>query len=215
MLPFRLRFRVPAARGILGAAVFLAAAALRLPATTVVPPEFEQLVNESDYVIRATVKAVTAEVQTTAAGGRKIVTRVELGVNEVLAGAPPEKVVLRMLGGKVGDEEMVVEGAPRFTVGEEDVLFVRGNGQAVCPLTAMMHGRYRVERDAATGRAYLARENRVPLTDVSEVSQAMAEGSAAEMQRRMKSAALALSPAEFAQRVRAAVKPGWTKTPLR
>ena len=32
------------------------------------------------------------------------------------------------MGGRVGDEEMTIQGMPKFDIGHEDILFVRGNG---------------------------------------------------------------------------------------
>jgi hypothetical protein len=178
-------------------------------ATTVIAPDFDHLVNESDYIIRAVVKSVTSEYRTSA-HGKKIITKVALDVREVVAGTPPAEVVLEILGGKVGDEQMVVEGAPRFKVGDEDILFVRGNGHTVVPLVAMMHGRYPIMREAATGRKYMARDDKVPLADTAEVAQPMAEGAVAT-QRAAKAPAQAMTPEEFIQHVKAAVNPSYVR----
>ena len=181
-------------------------------ATSVIAPDFDQLVNESDYIIRAVVKSVSSEYRASP-NGRVIITKVEVEVREVVAGIPPAQVVLEMLGGKVGDEEMILEGAPKFRVGDEDILFVSGNGRNIHPLYAMMHGRYPVMRETANGRAYMARNNKVPLQDPAEVAQPMTEGSAAGLQRRLKSPAQALTPEQFVQHIKAAVKPGYVRPP--
>jgi len=173
-------------------------------ATTVAPPEFSDLVNQSDFIVRAAVKSVVSEYAQP--GSRKIITKVELGVLEVVAGSPPHPLVLQILGGKVGEEEMVVEGAPQFRVGDDCILFVQGNGRRIYPLVAMMHGVYTIKREK-DGREFVTRSNQVPLRDASEVSLPMAQGGAAELQRRMIGTAQALKPAEFVQRIRAAVKP--------
>lgn len=186
--------------------------AITVPATTVKPPTFAQLVNESDYIVRAVVKSVTSEWLGTKEDGR-IHTRVELDVREVIAGAPPQPLVLEMLGGKIGDMEMVIQGAPKFQVGQEDILFIQGNGRNIFPLLGIMHGRYPIQKDAGTGREYMTRSNHVPLQDPAEVALPMAEGSAAEMQRRMKTPALALTPAQLIQRVKAEVNPAYRHVP--
>jgi hypothetical protein len=177
----------------------------RLRATTVNPPEFPDLVNQSDYIVRAVVKSVVSEYASP--GGRKIITKVELDVKEVVAGTPPRPLVLQVMGGKVGDREMILEGAPEFKVGDEHILFVQGNGRQVYPLVAMMHGVYPVKRETG-GREFMARSNAIPLQDTSEVVLPLATGGAAEMQRRMANPAKALTPTEFVQRIRTAVKPG-------
>lgn len=195
---------------MLWAVLFLTAA--RLPATTVIPPDFNQLVNDSDYIIRAVVKSVDSEYQTTSSGGKKIVTKVALDVKEVIAGTPPENVVLEILGGRVGDERMVVEGAPTFKVGDEDILFVRGNGHTIVPLVAMMHGRYPILREAATGRRYMARENKQPLTDTAEISQPISNAHAAALKAPAKAASQAMTPEDFIQRIKSAVNSRYVRT---
>jgi hypothetical protein len=175
-------------------------------ATTVVPPEFDALVNESDYVVHARVSAVSAEKRVSERGA-KIVTKVELEVIEVVAGTPPAKIVLELLGGRVGEEKMAVGGMPRFQVGDEDVLFVSGNGRSICPLYGMMHGRYSVEQDPATGRKFVRRSDGVPLSSTRQITAPMAEGTSAKSTGRA-AAEAALGPAEFIREIRAAVKPG-------
>ncbi len=190
-------------------AFFLALSAGAL-ATTVVPPDFDQLVNESDFIVRAMVKSVTSEFRTDA-GGKIIITKVALEVREVVAGTPPTEVVLQLLGGKVGDEELVLEGAPRFKVGDEDVLFVRDNGRTMVPLVAMMHGRYPVMKESATGRRYMARENKAPLTTTAEVAQPMTDDSATASRQPAKTPAQAMAPEDFIQRVKATVNPRYVR----
>ena len=164
-------------------------------ATTVNPPTFTQLVNESDYIVRAVVKSVTSEWRENQ-GPRHIFTFVELDVREVIAGNPPQPLILQMLGGKVGDEELTVSGAPKFQVGDEDVLFIQGNGRNISPLIGIMHVRYPVMKEKGTGREFITRSNQVPLQDTAEVALPMAEGPAAAMQLRMKNEAQALTPVE-------------------
>jgi hypothetical protein len=175
-------------------------------ATTVVPPEFELLVNESDYVVRAVVESVRAEYRD-GPQGRLIWTLVGLRVTEKVAGQPPDRLELAMAGGEIGNDRLVLVGAPTFRVGDEDFLFVRDNGRTIHPLFALMYGRYPVLRDAATGAAYVARSNRVPLQDVAEVALPLAEGPAAALQQRAVRTGDALTPAAFARQIQAKVDP--------
>ncbi len=188
--------------------LLLALLPLRVGATSVVPPKFEELVNESDYIVRAVVKSVTSEWREKQ-GQRRIYTFVELEVREVIAGTPPQPLVLRMLGGRVDGEELVIEGAPKFEVGQEDVLFIRGNGRQFYPLTAVMHGRYPILKETATGRAYIARANRAPLTAVGEVSQPLPETAATESKDAATAISRALSPESFIQSIRNSVNPNY------
>lgn len=186
---------------ILAAGLAFVSISLLSRATSVVPPSFEELVNQSDYVVHAVVKSVTAELRTAPSGNQVIHSRVELEVKEIVAGQPPATVVLDVLGGRLGDRELSIEGAPKFTAGEEAVFFVQGNGTQIYPLTRMMHGVYPVLKDAAN-RAYIARSNGAPLHDVSEVSQP-AEGS---VHATSVDAGSALTPADFIQKIRATVR---------
>jgi hypothetical protein len=176
--------------------------ALSLRATTVVPPDFSTLVNESDYIIRAVTRSVVAEKRPTAQGS-KIVTRVELEVLEVVAGKAPATVTLEFLGGRVGSETMRVEGMPQFHVGDEDVLFVRDNGTSMCPLYAMMHGRYAVRTEAGTGRRFIMRADGTPLQGTEQISRDLLPASVA----RQASPATGLAPATFVQQIKASVRP--------
>ncbi len=179
-------------------AITLALVAPRLSATTVVPPSFDQLVSQADYIVRATVKSVTAEWRTDGVN-KQIITKVEVAVNEVIAGTPPQPTVLEMLGGKIGTEELRVEGAPQFKVGDEDILFVHGNGLQFTPLVAMMHGRYHVFHDANTGRAYVARESKAPLYSETETALPM---DATSLRKESQPGALPLSPEDFISRIK-------------
>lgn len=186
-------------------ALFLPFAFLFLPAaraTSVVPPEFEQLVTGSDYVVRAVVENIRS-IYRDGPQGRVIVSFVRLRVTENVVGEPPAVFELELLGGRIGDDEMHIVGAPRFRVGDEDILFISGNGRTFYPLYAMMHGRYPVRRDAKSGREYVARSNAVPLQSVREVSLPMTTGGAASLQLRAVDPAIALSPADFIARIKA------------
>src|SRR6478752_4567257 len=77
-------------------------------ATSVVPPEFSELVNESSYIVRAVVKSVNPEERTNAKGYRLIYSQVELDVKEVIAGRPPSPLVLQVFGGSLGGRELSI-----------------------------------------------------------------------------------------------------------
>lgn len=174
-----------------------------------VPPEFTDLVNQSDYIVRAVVKSVVSDYAKP--GSKKIVTQVELEVKEVIAGKPPSPLVLHVMGGKVGQHEMIVEGAPQFTVGEESVLFIRNNGRQIIPLVAMMHGIYPIRKTADGSAEFVARDNEVPLQNTAEAALPMTSGEAAQLQRRMTDPARALTPEQFIRKIREAVQPGNTR----
>jgi hypothetical protein len=141
---------------------------LHARATTVIPPEFDSLVQQADYVVRGKVASVSSEWREQN-GHRNIVTLVTIDVSETIAGTPPTPLVLQMLGGKVGDKQLIVQGAPVFATGDEHILFIRGNGIQFNPLVALMHGQYPIKKDS-TGRAFVTRSDGSPLHDEKEVS---------------------------------------------
>jgi hypothetical protein len=172
-------------------------------ATTVVPPQFEELVAKADYIVRAVVKSVNAEMHTDGPH-RHITTKVELEVLEVISGTPPQPLVLQLLGGKVGAEEMRIDGTPKFQVGDEDILFVHGNGVQFCPLVALMHGRYPVKSEAGTGRKFVTRGDGTPLTNEQEVARPMTLPDKSSAAPVVQPAASALTPADFVSRIKIA-----------
>lgn len=170
---------------------------MRSFATSVVAPDFDSLVGQADYVVRGVVKSVNSEWRVNGAN-RSIITKVEVTVKEVIKGSPPAPLVLQMLGGSIGQTTMVVDGAPKFKVGDEDILFVHGNGQQFSPLVGIMYGRYPVTHDAASGEDIVLRSNGSPLYDAKDVSQALTPAAA-------QPAAHPLTAAEFAGKIRASV----------
>lgn len=152
-----------------------------LLATTVEPPSLDSLVGQSDYVVRAVVKSTTPSWQEYE-GRRYIRTAIELEVREVIKGTPPSPLVLDLVGGKIGEDELVIEGMPKFHVGDEHVLFVHGKERKLIPLVALMHGVYPVMREARSGQAYVLRSNGRPLYSADEVATPMSETSSIKRQ---------------------------------
>lgn len=153
----------------------------RLPATTVDAPDLDSLISQSDYVVRAVVRSATAEWREHA-GQRYIGTRVELEIREIVKGAPPSPLVLDLIGGRIGEDELAIQGMPRFRVGDENVLFVHGEKRKMIPLVALMHGVYPVLREARSGETYVLRSNGLPLYHAQDVSLPMNRLSAVKQQ---------------------------------
>ncbi len=174
-------------------------------AVEVRPPEFAELVQVSDYIIRAKVAAKECVWEGTEPH-RQIFTLFTIDVLETLAGQAPEPLVLKTLGGEIGNESMRIEGVTELAVGSEYVLFVRGNGRQFFPLVAMMHGMYPVVRYDDSDGAVVARANGDLLRSTAEVaaplSHAEAEADAAE------AALPPLTVEQFAQQIRAAAEEG-------
>ncbi|MCF3652187.1 hypothetical protein [Synoicihabitans lomoniglobus] len=144
-------------------------------ATTIVPPDFAQLVDESHQIVRATVESVRSYPDTYE--GRALIrTEVILQIHESLRGDPvASKMSLHYLGGEYDGRVMQVDAMPTFTVGKEMVLFVEGGPRKVCPLVGWSHGQFRVQRESATGEARVVRADGSPLTGPSGVSAPLRE----------------------------------------
>mgnify|MGYP001609795438 CR=1 FL=1 len=138
---------------LLGAALAFLAPTLR--ATTVIPPSFPELVEKAEAIYRGRVTAVESRHVDRPDGSRVIKTFVTVAIDKVLKGAAQNAITLELLGGRVGDDSLIITGMPKFTVGAEEFVFVQRNGVQFCPLVAVMHGRYRVLHDAAQGRDYM------------------------------------------------------------
>jgi hypothetical protein len=174
-------------------------------ATSVLPPDFQQLIRESDFIVHGVVRNITPETRVTATGARTIVSKVEIQIKEIVAGKPPTPLILEVFGGEMGGRQISIAGAPRFRVGDESVIFVQGNGKQIYPLVRMMHGVYPIRKAISGGREYIARSNGEPLTEIEEVS--LPSGRRTNLPQLLSQReARALSPSEFVQKIRAAAK---------
>jgi len=158
---------------ISGACLFLAGTGL---ATTVIPPSFDELVSRAQMIFQGSVTDVRSE-WTGEGAQRHIMSYVTLKVEDAIKGNPGSTVTLRMLGGTVGGETMEVADAPKFKVGDRDILFVENNGTQFVPLVGIMHGRFRVEKDT-TGQDAVFTNEGSPLSDVTQLGKSEKAASA-------------------------------------
>ena len=198
-MPLRLFFPLLVALAVLTPA---------LRATSVVPPSFGELVDGADAIYRGTVTAVEARrVERPDGAGAMIKTFVTVAIERTIKGPEKKDVTLEFLGGTVGDESLVVTGMPKFAVGDREFVFVQKNGVQFCPLVAVMHGRYRVLRDHAAARDFIARDNGAPLTDTAEIALPMTELPATVRSAQAAGAIQrALTPSAFESKISAEVQ---------
>jgi hypothetical protein len=168
--------------------------------TTVIPPTFDELVSQAEIILQGTVTDVRSE-WTGEGAQRRIVSYITFRVEDSVKGNPRDTYTLRMLGGTVDGETMEVTDSPKFKVGDRDIIFVENNGSQFVPLVGIMHGRFHVQKDGATGREVVTTNEREPLKDVSKLGQheqATSTGSA----KSTASQAEALSPNDFKTKIR-------------
>jgi hypothetical protein len=126
----------------------LAIAGVNIRATTVIPPTFDELVDQAEVIFQGSVSDLKSQWIGEGAE-RVIVSYVTFKVEDALKGQSGQTYTIRMLGGTVGEETMEIADAPRFHIGDKDILFVQHNGSQFIPLVGIMHGRFHVRRNTA------------------------------------------------------------------
>jgi hypothetical protein len=108
-----------------------------------------QLVTDADQIVLAKVISVQAGWD---GAHRKILSTIEIEAEQIWKGdlGTAGRLSIVQPGGTVGDIEMAVEGMPRFTPGEEALLFLRGGLRP--QVLGLAQGKRTLERDTQTGR---------------------------------------------------------------
>lgn len=145
----------------------LAALALNARATTVIAPDFDHLVSRADAIFEGDVSGVQSQWIGEGAQHR-IVTFVTFKIDQSLKGDLGDSYTIRMLGGTVDGQTMSVTDAPKFAVGDHDLLFVEDNGRQFIPLVGIQHGRIRIQKDLSGNETLMTGEDQ-PLADVSQL----------------------------------------------
>ena len=106
--------------------------------------EIFQLLSNADVVFRGKVEEVIFR---KAKDGTPY-TFVTYRVQKRIRGEFQRKVTLRFVGGPRGDGSyLIVQSVPNFFPGDEDILFVRKNTSAECPLVRCDSGRIRIYKE--------------------------------------------------------------------
>ena len=181
-------------------------------ATTVIPPSFDELVGQAQLIFQGTVTDTQSQ-WTGEGGSRRIVTLVSFKVDEAIKGEPGHTYTVRMLGGTVGDQTMEVSDSPKFKVGDRDILFVENNGTQFIPLVGIMHGRFRIQNEKATGREVVMSNDGHPVKDVVELGkhEEHAHGKSASQPSAAAATERALGSADFKSAIKAKLGKGDNK----
>ncbi len=137
-------------------------------ATTVIPPTFDELVEDAESVFEGTVISSQSK-WVGKAEKRRIKTYYTFEVNELLKGDIPSPYILEVLGGTVDADTLHVDGAPKFEIGDKVILFVTNNGAQFVPLVGIMHGHYKIEKDADTQHESIVKHDGAVLQSTEEI----------------------------------------------
>jgi hypothetical protein len=156
------------------AAVLLLTLASSVTATTVLRLDLPDLVSKADNIVQGRVEQIYVEWD----AERKLAfTYISINVDDPMKGARRQTVLIRQVGGRVGNISMHVAGMPTFSQGEEVILFLNDMHNGTFRVVGMNQGKYQITQDYAisnvsgidlynpkTGRIELpATANRVPL----------------------------------------------------
>ena len=160
--------------------IFLGLAFARVSATTVIPPTFEQLVKQAEFIFQGTVTDARS-VWEGEGGQRHIETYVTFKVEDSVKGQAGTSYTIRMLGGTVGDETMEVTDTPKFEVGDREILFIEHNYEQFVPLVGINHGRFHVQHDDQTGRDVVFNGEGDPVRDLTQLGRNQESAVAADV----------------------------------
>jgi len=127
---------------LLAITIVLTTAALQ--ATTLARMSLAKMTQAASVVIRARCVGNSAGWD---AG--EIWTLSAFDVENVWKGASPERITVRLLGGRAGNLTSSVSGVPRFRPGEEVVLFLEPTARGDYSVVSWEQGTFRIARNAA------------------------------------------------------------------
>ena len=123
----------------------------RLPqASLLTTMSLRELVVSSDRIVLARVVSVGTAWD---ASHRKILSTIDVDIEETWKGEPASRTSIVQPGGTVGDIEMAVGGMPRFASGERALLFLHGGVRP--QIVGMSQGKRTLTRDTQSGRWFL------------------------------------------------------------
>jgi len=152
----------------------------RISATTVVPPTFQQLVQQAELIFQGTVTD-SRSVWEGEGGQRHIETYVTFNVDDSVKGKPGSPYTIRLLGGTVGDETLEVTDAPKFQIGDREILFVEHNNDQFVPLVGISYGRFHLQNDEQTGRDMVVNNQGQAVRDLSQLGENQEAAAASDM----------------------------------
>jgi hypothetical protein len=123
-------------------------------ATTLARLSLDQLASAADGVARVRCAGVESRWE-----NRAIWTITTFDVIEPMKGNLAAQVVVRLPGGKVGHLTAAVDGTPRFSPGEEAVVFLESARTGGYSVAGWVEGTFRITRDARTQRETVTQDS--------------------------------------------------------
>ena len=167
---------MPRAARIAFAVAFLFSTGLL--ATSVQKFSLRELASHSKSVVVARVQSSESRWD-----GGEIYTYTTIQVSEGLKGARKgQSIVVRQLGGQVGDLASIVPGMPAFERGQEVVLFLSANDKAGYPwVVGLQQGKYTISSDAQGKKRVRRDTSELNLVNRGEQGGAMLEDAPLDM----------------------------------
>lgn len=135
----------------IGASILLASVAAH--ATTLARMSLAKMSQTARTIVRARCLA-----NETAWDAGEIWTFTSFQVEETWGGSVPSRIVVRLLGGKVGNLTSTVSGVPRFRPGEEVVLFLEPTAKGDFSVVSWEQGTFRIGRNKLTGEEFVSQD---------------------------------------------------------
>lgn len=132
-------------------AAFFALAALSLPgarATTLARMDLRELARQSTHIARVRCASATG-----LADANLVWTITTFELTEAWKGELPPRFTVRLPGGEAAGQRVTVEGAPRFRVGEDVVLFLTAARGRQMNIVSWAQGTFRIRRNTRIGMA--------------------------------------------------------------
>jgi hypothetical protein len=172
-----------------------ASSATMVAATTLERMSVAKMTQSAQLVVRAQCLA-----NSSGWDGGEIWTFTSFEVEDAWKGAPSgaaQQVIVRLLGGSVGNLSSSVSGVPRFRPGEEVILFLQPTARGDFSIVSWVQGTFRIHRDTRSGAEIVVQDTAAFDTYDPATRQFNAEGirnlSVAAMRLRVQSALSAQS----------------------
>lgn len=133
-------------------------------ATTVIVPADDDMIVGARAIVRAKVLSIASSLDQQQ---DRIFTYITLRVQEVLKGEITERrIVLKELGGTVGDRSDIIFGNPQYRVGEKVIAYLDTWADGSLRTHQLFLGKFNIVRDAASGKEFAVRSSPDENTEV-------------------------------------------------